>query len=595
MEDLYNNKLKITLTNINNIFKKTIKKLQNGGYFETVKKKITDTNIEFPKEQTKQLLTKITNLDTIIDKIISLLGKDFDYDNIEAFNKYVSSINKSPATSNYTLRDHWNAHFFDLPAEQKDAEDNIVANITVIGDNLTDKLSLININSDEIEKMISDINKLFVITDFKISNHLPNSVLVLHSSSTEQLGSVIFVSDPITNCFETLDFDHSITFGQTGNLNFHIQKYNEALPKTKEIKHFFGGNPPNITKDDANEIKTTIHKIMSYFDKLHSQKEYITNKQKNIEQLNLAFFRLKHYIFFNIYMLNMSGIGNKKIYKFVNEEIIKYNYDQLTLFLSNLTPSNETYYYFHYYILVKLCNFFSFLIQNIFNIQNHKNKHIEISKCTGIILENFILFNYFKHYLDAIYDEYKPIIEEELEVKKDFTPIEILSDSKILTAKPTVGNWKCPVCQTLLKNTVFECSKCLYKICQECNVGNFGKVNQCEINVFKNLLGLDKIPEKYKSIKLQHQTTKYPYDILFAIFTQNGYTITKDETPSNLSLVLFNEIRTNHWTGAKFFAGNWMYYDNNNSFKIGGQQQFKEFFKDKKTTHMCYICKKTQP
>jgi hypothetical protein len=592
MEDLYNNKLKITLTNINNIFKKTIKKLQNGGYFETVKKAIEKTDIKFPKEKTKQLLTKITNLDTIIDKIISLLGKDFNYDNIEAFNKYVSTINKSPAPSNYTLRNHWNAHFFDLPAEQKDAEDNIVANITIIGDNLKNKLSPIIIHPDEIEKMISDINKLFVITDFKISNHLPNSVLVLHSSLTEQLGSVLFISTHITNCFETLDFNHSITFGQTGNLNLHIQKYNEALPQTKEIKDIVGGNP--LSQDDANEIKTTIHKIMSYYDKLHSQKEYITNKQKNIEQLNLAFFRLKHYIFFNIYMLNMSGIGNKKIYKFVNEEIIKYNYDQLTLFLSNLTSSNETYYYYHYYILVKLRNFFEFLIQNIFNIPDHKNKHIEISKCTGIILENFILFNYFKHYLDTIYNEYKPIIIEDLEVKKDFKLIEILPDSKILIAKPTVGNWNCPVCQTTHKNTVFQCSKCSYKICQECNVGNFGKVNQCEINVLKNLLALNNIPEKYRSIKLQHQITKYPYDTLFAIFTQNGYTITSDKTFSNLSLVLLNENRTNHWTCAKF-AGNWMYYDNNGSSKIGGQQQFKEFLKDKEKTHERYICKKTQP
>lgn len=591
MEDLYNNKLKITLTNINNIFKKTIKKLQNGGYFETVKKAIEKTDIEFPKEKTKQLLTKITNLDTIIDKIISLLGKDFNYDNIEAFNKYVSTINKSPAPSNYTLRDHWNAHFFDLP-EQKNAEDNIVENITVIGNYLEGKLSPINIHPDEIEKMISDINKLFEITNLNIQVNPQNKEDVLVKYQQNTIGSVLFISTHITNCFETLDFNHSITFGQTGNLNLHIQKYNKALPQTKEIKDIVGGNP--LSQDDANEIKTTIHKIMSYFDKLHSQKEYITNKQKNIEQLNLAFFRLKHYIFFNIYMLNMSGIGNKKIYKFVNEEIINHNHVQLSLFLSNLTPSNETYYYFHYYILVKLRNFFSFLIQNIFNIPGHKNKHIEISKCTGIILENFILFNYFKHYLDVIYDEYKPIIEEELEVTKDFKLIEILPDSEILTAKPTVGNWNCPVCQTPHKNTVFQCSKCSYKLCQECNVGNFGKVNQCEINVFKNLLGLGKIPEIYR--KLQHQITKYPYDTLSAIFTQNGYTITSDKTPSHLSLVLLIDNRTNHWTCAKFFASNyWRYYDNNGSSEIGGHLQFKTFLKDKEKTHVRYICKKRQP
>jgi hypothetical protein len=232
------------------------------------------------------------------------------------------------------------------------------------------------------------------------------------------------------------------------------------------------------------------------------------------------------------------------------------------------------------------------LIQNIFNIPDHKNKHIEISKCTGIILENFLLFNYFKYYLDKIYIQYEPI-KEELEVKIDSNPIKILPETEILTAKPTVGNWKCPVCQTILKNTVFECSKCLYKICQECNVGNFGKVNQCEINLFKILLGLNEIPAKYKSIK--HQITKYPYDTLFAIFTQNGYTITRDETPSNLSLVLFNEVRTNHWTCAKVFASNWMYYDNNGSSKIGGQPQFKIFLKDKEKTHVRYICKKTQP
>jgi len=595
MKDLYNNQLKIILTNINNIFKKSIKKLQYGGkYFDQTKELlqfIDDTNKLSQQERTI-LQEKIDALSNILDKIDRLLVFTDDANSLVEFNNYVLNINTPFKAEKYKLKDYWNAHFFalkDMP--EADTTNDIIKDSQLINESI-DKLKLDKIEEkeekDDIINTLDKINNLFKLSSSSIV------VVVKHTNSiniykeAEIIGTINFTSNnTIDNPCKIMDFNHPIIFGQTGNLNIHITSYNKALAlnNTKKITDLFGGhsfeNPENIT-----QIKTSIHNIMKYFESLRYKKQYVTEKYKNINLLNISYIRLKHYIMFNIYMLNMSDIGDKEIYKYVNEEIIKHNFNELEKLLLNITKTDKELYYYHYYIIVKLKNFFEFLINNIFTLEITANKYIEISQCSGIILENFILFNYFKHFLDKYYAPYKnPETQKAIKVepldKKDHT---------------SSVNWTCPICNT--ENKTSPCIKCKYLICLSCNNN---KYNNCEVDIINNLnIKIDDLILKYKSI---NSTYNYP-NIFFKIIEIYGNIavtklVVKSISVSSNYVYLFNNMDNNHWTLAQFIDGNWIYYDNKTKSKIGTNQEFikhiKYFIEQKtlnKTPNAVYSLKK---
>ena len=145
--------------------------------------------------------------------------------------------------------------------------------------------------------------------------------------------------------------------------NKHIGKYNQ--------KKLFGGNI--IEESDMETVSNSISKIIKYYYIMQNELKGLSITRKDIYLLNITNIRLENFILFNIYMLNMRGVEEINIYKYIDFGMItKYKnifdecFNKIDVeYISAISDNTYKKYSIHYYfIILKLKGFFNFLYNN---------------------------------------------------------------------------------------------------------------------------------------------------------------------------------------------------------------------------------------
>jgi len=291
-----------------------------------------------------------------------------------------------------------------------------------------DKKRDIELKSNEINELIDKYNSCDDVPNIKQIDY-PYKFQILEDKSKNSLGEILFINlrikpNGIHKSVMKSEYKPYLLFGEMGDLQEVIQFHNTHIDKYNQTK-LFGGNI--ISESDMKTVSNSISKIIEYYYIMQNELKDLSINRKDIYLLNITNIRLENFILFNIYMLNMRGVEEINIYKYIDFGMItKYKnifddcFNKIDVdYISAIRDITYKKYSIHYYfIILKLKGFFNFLYNNSIGMRLLKlfyyDKHdiddpdsdniycyIDVFKCTGTVLDNFILFMYFKPIIDA--------------------------------------------------------------------------------------------------------------------------------------------------------------------------------------------------
>uniref|UniRef100_A0A6C0DYW1 ubiquitinyl hydrolase 1 n=1 Tax=viral metagenome TaxID=1070528 RepID=A0A6C0DYW1_9ZZZZ len=504
MINLYNNEFRKAIDKLDIIIKKSIRKLYGGVYFDNVQQQIDRTQIEFPQEMTKELHDKIRKIDATLNTTKEHLDKidtKVPLENIEKFNKFIEAINKKSPTKDekkpYTLLDYWKQHF-EFTDNKARTKSIVYDDIINIDSYLTQQLKTQQLRKSDDHKerdmaYINFINDLFTpYLQYETAQSNENVYNVKYKE--QNIGTIKFTTiDVGTSKTKIINFkDNYLVFMERGNFNSIINLYKQEIENYKQkitidklMSDLMSGgvHPHDITEVEYERVNTSIQNIMAYYDKIREQMRTMKTTKTIDYTFNLTQQRLESYILFNIYMLNMFGTDEIEIYKYINKTTIMRYRNKFANCLEKINKEHismveEKYVFFYvhfYYIVKKLDNFLSFLLEKVFNKQNDE-LYIDVLNCSGVILEDFVLFNHFKKFIDDLYKDqeitppsYASVVEQTLEQKPKSAPVSALvsalvsapvSKPKITPISTQSKEWDCQICTFKNESSRDKCEIC---------------------------------------------------------------------------------------------------------------------------------------
>lgn len=300
-----------------------------------------------------------------------------------------------------------------LPDEQKKTKLN--ENLDSDINNLTELIKLAEKYNEYINRkrqgVESILNTVYSDSDVKIHDNTDNKIknkedfmekleeaqvpsdAKLNFANIRNIGSTL--SDVITK----LEINSQMKLIQ----NFDIFDININLKDILSLKNVVSFNTNNmrggnfetkyIVTKNTNE---KLLKLLNLTEKLYSTLDTILNDSKYLQQVQIRYNFYLAYIFLIIRQSASKDILT--VFKYLNKDIIeKYLniFEKIKAKFINLTSTDVNTIYlnkYHYLTIDKLINLFNFLRGKI----TSPNILIDISKCTGNVLNDLNLFNHFK-------------------------------------------------------------------------------------------------------------------------------------------------------------------------------------------------------
>ena len=154
-------------------------------------------------------------------------------------------------------------------------------------------------------------------------------------------------------------------------------------------KHAGGG-----LSDSILTMTSMISDINTKLGKISNQLKVVTLKKKQI----------RSYVLYLMRTASLKGVNHLNIYKYINRGVLEFYLNILRDIQNRISkkeqPDDAVYFdTYHHYTMRRIMNFLLFLSSNM-----TISDLIDIDKCTGRILSDFVLFNHFKEILESYHE-----------------------------------------------------------------------------------------------------------------------------------------------------------------------------------------------
>lgn len=221
----------------------------------------------------------------------------------------------------------------------------------------------------------------------------------LEDTAKLNISSIFNIQSSLKSVIDGLDINNQMKSIQ----NFDIFDINVDLKKELSLQNIvsFEGNIMRGGEFDTKFIVTRdtnrkLFKLLELTEKLYLTLDTILNDSKYLQQVQIRYNFYLAYIFLIIRQSASKDIIT--VFKYLSLDIIqKYLdiFEKIKIKFSSLTPADKNTAYlnkYHYITIDKLINLFRFLKGKI----SSENILIDVSKCTGNVLNDLNLFNHFK-------------------------------------------------------------------------------------------------------------------------------------------------------------------------------------------------------
>ncbi len=309
---------------------------------------------------------------------------------------------------------------------------------------ITEQLHTVMNIFDMFENLVDDLRKKYdemsqrpVIKTYSLDSKKVPSVTesaIHYKHGSDQTGDVVFTKEKIYNFMRDVDLSQpdALSLIETQKMRIiddYIQKINEnsrfveaiglemddkkhtitpaILDKIKALEQFIGSVPAQAGGNGeiiAYNTSELYDLLLNMTDRIKLINIKLKDFKKIVRKHESEQKRIKYYIFYIMNTASLKGVKKLNIYNYINRGIMDFYRNILndidTRRSKDDMPIDAVYFdIYHGLMITRIKPFLIFLIDNM-----KIDSLIDIRKCTGPIVSDFVLFNHFKDILDSYYE-----------------------------------------------------------------------------------------------------------------------------------------------------------------------------------------------